>query len=191
MFSAVTVLNCAPYFSAFLGRELCDNLSLILQKPGFSWAAEGSGVERLDLGYRCTWQHGLSYAWWTLPDQRDDHSDSQPLLCDSFLVTEKGLWKQGVLPQLSHDGFTNLLGFLFGFDRKWVPLLPSIHWAERRQLPKLQPVSSKRNQTLLWRSSFVPAWTELQLAAQEQRGAASFCSPKTSNFLKEDININK
>lgn len=152
MFSAVTVLNCAPYFSTFLGRELCDNLSLILQKPGFSWAAEGSGVERLDLGYRCTWQHGLSYAWWTLPDQRDDHSDSQPLLCDSFLVTEKGLWKQGVLPQLSHDGFTNLLGFLFGFDRKWVPLLPSIHWAERRQLPELQPVSSKRNQTLLWRS---------------------------------------
>lgn len=62
MFSAITVLNCAPYFSTFLGRELCDNLSLILQKPGLSWAAEGSGVERLDLGYRCTWQHGLSYA---------------------------------------------------------------------------------------------------------------------------------
>lgn len=38
--------------------------------------------------------------------------------------------------------------------------------------------------------SFVPVSTELQLAAQEQRGAASFCSPKTSNFLEEDININ-
>lgn len=150
MFSAITVL-CAPYFSMFLGRELCDNLSLILQKPVFSWAAEGSG-ERLGLGYRCTWQHGLSYTWWTLPDQRDDHSDSQSLLCDSTLVTEKYFGKQGILSQLSRDGFTDLLGFLFGFDRKWVPLLPSVLWSKRRQLPELRPMSSKRNQTLQWRS---------------------------------------
>lgn len=52
------------------------------------------GLLRALLRRGCVWDVdalGLCYTRWTLPDQRDDHSDSQPLLCDSFLVTEKRL----------------------------------------------------------------------------------------------------
>lgn len=136
-------------FCRFLGRELCDNLSPVLQKPGFSWAAEGSAEERLCLGCRCTWS--------LLHLMDSSRSEGWSLwFSASSLWLIFGYWeaslKQGILPQLSHGEFTNLLDFLFGFDGKWVPLLPSIQWSERRQLPQLQPMSSKRSQTLLWRS---------------------------------------